>query len=177
MRALRLALGDGTESFVLAYVDDILVYSKTFEEHLEHLNIVVKKLTESGFTLNATKCRFCSTEVKFLGHTISQAGVTADSSRIEAILNYPAPKNQKQLRQFLGTCNFHNRFIIKYSDYVAPLLKLLKKGTRWAWTADQAIAFQNLRNSFAHSLQLSHPKEELPYEVHTDASKVGISSH
>jgi hypothetical protein len=177
MRALRLALGEGNESFVLAYVDDILVYSRTFEEHLKHLDIVIGKLTQAGFTINIAKCKFCIKEIKFLGHVISPTGVAADPTRIDAILNYPSPKNQKQLRQFLGTCNFHNRFIVKYSEFVAPLLPLLKKGIKWAWTQEKEQAFQNLRNSFAKSIQLAHPREDLPYEIHTDASKVGISAH
>jgi hypothetical protein len=176
MRALRLALGEGNETFVLAYVDDILVYSKTFTEHVRHLDIVVKKLTQAGFTLNADKCKFCIKEIKFLGHVISQAGVAADPTRINAILNYPRPRNQKQLRQFLGTCNFHNRFILKYSEYVAPLLSLLKKGTKWTWTPEKEQAFRVLRNQFANSIQLAHPREDLPFEIYTDASKVGISA-
>jgi hypothetical protein len=98
MRALRLALGEGNESFVLAYVDVILVYSKTFEEHLKHLDIFIGKLTRAGFTLNVTKCKFFIKEMKFLGHVISLAGVSADPTRINAILNYPSPRNQKQLR-------------------------------------------------------------------------------
>jgi hypothetical protein len=176
MRALRLSLGEGNESFVLAYVDDILVYSRTFEEHLHHLDIVIGKLTHAGFTLNITKCKFCIKEIKFLGHVISQAGVAADPARIEAILNYPSPRNQKQLRQFLGTCNFHNRFILGYSEYVAPLLPLLKKGSKWSWNQETEQAFQRLKNRFATSIQLAHPREDLPYEIHTDASKVGISA-
>jgi hypothetical protein len=127
MRALRLSLGEHTESFVTAYVDDILIHSKTFEDHLRHLDLVISKLTTAGFTLNVRKCRFGVAKVKFLGHEISQSGVTADPDRIAAILQYPPPRNQKQLRQFLGTCNFHNRFIIGYAEYVAPLLPLLKK--------------------------------------------------
>jgi hypothetical protein len=91
-------------------------------------------------------------------------------------LNYPSPRNQKQLRQFLGTCNFHNRFIVKYSEYVAPLLPLLKKGIKWTWNQEMEKAFQTLRDCFARSIQLAHPREELPYEIHTDASKVGISA-
>jgi hypothetical protein len=176
MRALRLALGNDTESFITAYVDDILVHSKTFDEHIQHLDTVFAKLTPAGFTLNVSKCKFGVAKVRFLGHEISEAGVTADPCRLEAILQYPPPKNQKQLRQFLGTCNFHNRFIMKYAEYVAPLLPLLKKGTKWEWKNDQRLAFQNLRSRFANSLQLSHPSEERRYEIHTDASKVGISA-
>jgi hypothetical protein len=111
-----------------------------------------------------------------LGHVISQARVSADPTRREAILDYPTPRNQKQLRQYLGTCNFRNRFIIKYSEYVAPLLPLLKKGIRWTWNQEKEQAFQRLKNSFANSIQLAHPREDLPYEIHTDVSKVDISA-
>jgi hypothetical protein len=123
-----------------------------------------------------SKCRFGVAKVKFLGHEISQSGVSADPDRIAAILQYPPPRNQKQLRQFLGTCNFHNRFIIGYAEYVAPLLPLLKKGTKWKWTIQEQESFERLRRSFANSLQLAHPAEGKPYELYTDASKVGISA-
>jgi hypothetical protein len=102
--------------------------------------------------------------------------VSADPGRIAAILQYPPPKNQKQLRQFLGTCNFHNRFIIGYAEYVAPLLPLLKKGIKWKWTLQEEQNFERLRSSFANSLQLAHPTEGKSYELYTDASKVGISA-
>jgi hypothetical protein len=77
-----------------------------------------------------------------------------DPERIAAILNYPVPRNQKQLRQFLGTCDYHHRFIINYSDYVAPLLGLLKKGTKWKWTPEMHIAFETLREKFANTIHL-----------------------
>jgi hypothetical protein len=79
------------------YIDDILIHSKTFDDHLRHLNTVLGKLTKAGFTINATKCRFCKDEVKFLGHRINRTGVPADSERVQTILNYPAPRNSKQL--------------------------------------------------------------------------------
>jgi hypothetical protein len=100
----------------------------------------------------------------------------AGLDRIEAILNYPAPRNCKQLRQFLGTCNFHSRFIVGYVDYVAPLLPLLRQGTKWEWTDEEQEAFLRLRDSFARSVYLGHPRDELPYAIYTDASKLGISS-
>jgi hypothetical protein len=88
-----------------------IVHSKTFEEHLIHLDTVIGKLCKAGFTINVPKCQFCMKEVKFLGHYISKTGVTAHPERIKAILNYPTPKNCKHLREFLGTCNFHSHFI------------------------------------------------------------------
>jgi hypothetical protein len=110
VRALKLTLGGGLEEFVVHYIDDLLIHSKTFEDHLKHLDLVLGKLTRAGFTLNASKCKFCCNEIKFLGHRIDKLGVSADPDRIAAILSYPVPRNSKQLRQFLGTCNFHSRF-------------------------------------------------------------------
>jgi hypothetical protein len=113
---------------------------------------VLRKLTEAGFTINESNCNFCRTELSFLGHVISERGVTPCPKRIEAILSYPHPKNQKQLRQFLGFCNYHHRFTIGYADYVAPLLALLKKGTKWKWTPELQTAFETWRVKFADSI-------------------------
>jgi hypothetical protein len=94
VRALNLTLGTDTSDFALSYVDDLVVYSPIFSYHLQHLNIVIGKLTKAGFTINASKCSFCRPEITFLGHVISNKGVTPDPKRIEAILSYPRPKNQ-----------------------------------------------------------------------------------
>jgi hypothetical protein len=110
VRALKLPLSESTEKNILFYIDDILVHSKTFEEHLRHLDTALGKLTNAGFTINAAKCRFSRERVKFLGRHINRTGVSADPDRVDAILNYQAPRNSKQLRQFIGTCNFHIRF-------------------------------------------------------------------
>jgi hypothetical protein len=98
------------------------------------LDAVLGKLTMAGFYINTDKCDFCNQEIKILGHVVSVKQVKVDGDRISAILNYPVPRNQQELRQFLGTCNYHNRYIIHYSDYVAPLLGLLEKGNKWKWT-------------------------------------------
>ena len=99
VRALKLALGNGTDEYTVFYCDDILVYSKTFDEHLTHLDTVIRRLTEAGFTLNASKCLFCRAEVTFLGHRIDERGVSPDPDRIAAILHYPMPRNSKRTRQ------------------------------------------------------------------------------
>jgi hypothetical protein len=158
------------------YVDDILIYSKTYQDHLEHLDVVLSKLTGAGFTINVTKCKFGQPEVRFLGHVINENGVAPDPDRITAVLKYPTPKNHKQLRQFLGICNYHHRFIINYSNYVAPLLPLLRKGTRWKWDGHKQTAFETLRQQFANSIQLMHPSEDDPFAVYTDASSYAIAA-
>jgi len=116
VRALQLTLGSDTYGYALAYVDYIIVHSPTFELHLKHLDTVLSRLTRAGFTVNAGKCNFYKIEIFFLGHVIRQGVVSPDPRRIEVILNYPAPRNQLQFRQFLGTANYHHRFVVNYAD-------------------------------------------------------------
>jgi len=135
---------------------------------------VLHKLTTAGFTINAFKCNFCKPEIKFLGHIICDKTVKADPGRVEAILRYPVPKNQKQLRKFLGVCNFHQQFIVNYASYVEPLLVLLRKGNKWSWSATLQNAFETLRAKFAESIHLVHPDEKKDYIINTDASGKAI---
>jgi hypothetical protein len=123
IREMKLTLGVETEEYVVFYVDDILIYSKSFEEHVIHLDTAIKKLTKAGFTLNIGKCQFCREEIKFLGHIINKSGVSTDSEKVEAIRHNPVPQNRKQLRQFLGICSFHSRFIVGYANYAAPCIR------------------------------------------------------
>ena len=97
IRALERVLGDcGLNNNLVMYVYDLLIHSSTFTEHLHHIDLVLNKLTSAGFTVNAAKCQFCKPEIKYPGHIISDEGVKADSERIEAILRYPVPTNQRQ---------------------------------------------------------------------------------
>ena len=115
-------------------MDDLLIYSSTFTEHLHYIDLVLDKLTSAAFTVNEARCQFSKPEIKFLDRIISDEGVKADRGRIEAIFRYPVTKNQRQLHKFLGVCNFHQHFILSYSSYVEPLLILLRKGNKWKWT-------------------------------------------
>ena len=108
MRALQTVLRDETCSYVITYVDDILIFSRSFDQHMDQLDTVLTKLTSAVFTINVRKCSFCKPEITFLGHIVSKDKLIPDPRRIEAILNYPAPRNQKQLGRFLGVCGFIN---------------------------------------------------------------------
>jgi len=110
------------------------------------------------------------------GHITSDEGVKADRERTEAILRYPVPNNQRQLRKFLGICNFHQQFIVNYSSYVEPSLILLRKGNKWRWTDALQQAFETLRAKFAHSIQLIHPDEKKSWIINSDASGRAIGS-
>jgi len=156
------------------YVDDLLIHSSTFIEH--HIDLVLDRPTSAGFTVNAAKCQFCKPGIKFLGHIISDEGVKAERERTEAILRYPIPKNQRQLRKFLRICNFHQHFILNYSTSVELLLILLRKGNKWQRTDALQKAFETLRAKFAHSIQLIHPDEQKGWIINADASGRPIDS-
>jgi len=177
IRALEKVLGDcGLNNNLVTYVDDLLIHSPTSTEELHNVDLFLGKLTSSGFKVNAATCQFCKPEIKFLGHIISDEGVKADRERIEAILRYPALKNQRQLRNFLGICNFHQQFIRNYSTCVETLLKLLRKGNKCQWTDALQQAFETLKAKFAHSIQLIHPDKQKGWIINTDASGRAIGS-
>ena len=106
VRGLRKVLGSGVNSFCACYVDDIVIFSKTFEEHLRHINLIFNKLTPAVFTINALKCKFCQPQMNFLGHAIGPEAISADPQRIAAILSSPAPRNKKKCDNFLGLADF-----------------------------------------------------------------------
>jgi hypothetical protein len=170
MRALQTVLGDETCGYVINYIDDIVIFSRSFDQHMDHLDTVINKLTSAGSTPNAQKCSFYKLEIKFLGHLVSREKLMPDPQQIEAILNYLVPRNQKQHRRFLGVCGFHQRSIINYANYVAPLLVLLQKQSKWKWSTEMHLAFETLHERFAHSIHLIHPDDNLPHVIHTDAS-------
>ena len=108
---MQTVLGDETCGYVINYLHDILIFSGSFDQHMDHLATVQNKLTSVRFTINARKCSFCKQEIKFLGHVVNREKLMPDPQQIEPILNYLAPRNQKQLRRFLGVCGFHRSFI------------------------------------------------------------------
>jgi len=120
IRVLDKVLGDSLADNVVIYVDDVVVYSGCFEDHLRYLDTVLEKLTSAGFTINANKCSLCKPQIKFLVHVISSEALMPDMDRIKATLSYPPPRNHKQLGRFLAICNFHQQFIPNYGHFVSP---------------------------------------------------------
>ena len=139
MRSLQTILGPHTCDCTPAYVHDIVMHSPTLELHLEHLDAVLRRLTSASFTVGAKKCHFCGKEVTFLGHVTGEG-------RIVAILNYPLPKNLRQLIQFLEVTNYRQKFAIGDGNYPA-LLALLKKRIRRRRPSQLQKAFEVLRQS------------------------------
>jgi hypothetical protein len=163
--------------FVVVYLDDICVFSKTEEEHTKHLKMVLDKLKEFKLTVAWHKCHFYQKELLFLGHIITQQGVKADPTKVEAVAKYPQPRDPHELRSFLGMSNYFRRYIKQYALIAEPLTRLLKKECDYVWGEQQAQAFQKLKTALttAPVLKLPDWQSDSPFEITCDASYQGIS--
>ncbi|GFU62532.1 retrovirus-related Pol polyprotein from transposon 17.6 [Trichonephila clavipes] len=131
----------------LCYLDDIIVFSETFEDHLIRLRLVLKCLQEAGLKLNSKKCLFAAQEVKILGHLVSSNGVRPDPDKIKAVRNFPTPKNIHDIRSFLGLCSYFRRFIKGFCYLAEPLQSLLKSGVEFHWGPEEVEAFNSLKKA------------------------------
>ncbi|KAL5544159.1 hypothetical protein UlMin_007943 [Ulmus minor] len=127
--------------FVVVYLDDIVVYSTTMEEHKKHLEMVFQKLRENQLYVKREKCAFAQTRINFLGHIIERGQIRMDMKKVRAIQEWKTPSNVKELRSFLGLANYYRRFVDEYSKTTTPLTELLKKGVTWDWGVVCEAAF------------------------------------
>jgi hypothetical protein len=139
------------------YIDDIMVHSKTFEEHLLHLEEVFIILKESNLKIKASKCLFGATETKFLGYDINKEGIRPNNDKIKAMLKYPVPKTQKQVKRFLGMASYYRKFIPNYSSITEAINRLLKKNSKFVWNEKCQNSFTLIIYYLTHPPLLSFP--------------------
>ncbi|VDI10852.1 Hypothetical predicted protein [Mytilus galloprovincialis] len=163
--------------FVLVYVDDILIFSQTFEDHLNHLSQVFDRLRHANLKLHPSKCHFAVKEIMFLGHIISREGVKVDPAKTSAVSKFPTPQTQKQLRSFLGMANYYRRFIKDHSKIVFPLNSLLHKDqpVKLKWTPKCQTAFDTIKHALVNAPVLSYPDLDKPFILTCDASDTAIA--
>lgn len=161
--------------FAMVFIDDILIYSATIEDHLTHLRLVLTALKQHQFFLKQSKCSFAKTELSYLGHIITAAGVATDPSKVSAMLQWPVPTNFTELRGFLGLTGYYRRFVQNYGLLAKPLTTLLRqKQFHWSETAN--TAFQLLKTAMTSTPVLTLPRFDIPFEVETDASDEGLGA-
>ena len=161
----------------LVYLDDIIIFSESFAEHLHRLHQVLSRLQEAGLKLRPSKCHFVKREVRYLGHIVSEDGVRPDPSKTNAVSSYPTPTNVKELRQFLGLANYYRRFVENYSHIAEPLHQLTRKTSKgFTWTSACQSAFDMLKRCLTHSPILAYPDFSREFLLHTDASATALGA-
>ena len=135
------------DQFVIVYLDNIIVYSTTLEEHKVHLKLVFDKLRQNQLYVKKEKCAFAQRCINFLGHVVRCGQISIDSDKIKAIQEWKVPTSVSELRSFLGLANYYRRFVERFSRRAAPLTELLKKDHPWSWSNDCQMAFENLKTT------------------------------
>ena len=159
---------------ILVYLDDILVFSETIEEHWQHLRNALARLREHRLYARVHKCTFLRNEVEYLGFDISEAGIKPSASKVEAIVNWPIPQTVRDVRSFLGLCSFYRRFVRGFSNIAAPLTELTKEKKAWAWDSDCELAFTQLKVAMTTAPTLLFPDFSKSFTLTTDASLVAV---
>jgi len=154
--------------FVYAYIDDLLICSRTEAEHIEHVKTLIRRLKQNGLVMNLGKCEFLKTNITFLGHQISATGLSPLKDRVQAIANFPQPQTVKALQRFIGMLNFYRRFIPHLSGILTPLFELYKE---FNWTTKCTEAFEKAKTALSNATALGYPTAG-PMIITTDASDI-----
>jgi hypothetical protein len=161
---------------VLVFVDDILIYSKSVEDHAHHLHEVFQLLQEHNLFVKHSKCSFAQGSLEYLGHIISDVGVAMDSAKITSVQNWPKPTNTKQLWGFLGLAGYYHKFIKGFGAMSHPLTNLLCKNTQFLWTHYEQESFLALKKALVEALVLALPDFSKEFVLEMDACDKGIGA-
>lgn len=162
--------------FSLVYIDDIVIYSKTFDDHVKHLQLVLRAITDAKITLSPSKCHFAYRSLLLLGQKVSRLGLSTHKDKVDAIVQLAEPKNVTELYTFLGMMVYFSAYIPFYAWMAAPLFQLLRKGTRWTWEPVQQEAFDLCKQVLTQAPVRAHPIQGRPYRVYSDACDYGLAA-
>ncbi|CAA7042884.1 unnamed protein product [Microthlaspi erraticum] len=174
MRLMNDVFREYLDVFVIIFIDDILVYSRSQEEHATHLRLVLEKLREQKLFAKLSKCSFWQREMGFLGHIVSAEGVSVDPAKIEAIRDWPRPSSATEIRSFLGLAGYYRRFVKGFATMAQPMTKLTGKDVPFVWSAECEESFSQLKEMLTTTPVLALPEPGKPYMVYTDASGIGL---
>ena len=175
MHLMQLVLSGLQWTKAVLYLDDIITFGTTCEETLENLELVFQRLRKAGLVLKPSKCKFFQKSVEFLGHVVSQEGISCDPNKLEAIKNWPQPQKVKDIRSFLGLASYYRKYIRSFASIAAPLNALTKKNVKFVWDDKCELAFKELKDKLSHDpIVLAYPNKEGTFVLDTDASLYGV---
>jgi hypothetical protein len=174
MYLMNLVFMPELDKFVVVFIDDILVYSRNEREHTKHLHTLLQRLRDHQLYAKLSKCDFWLRENKFLGHTISQDGISVDPKKVQEVMNWKPPTTVRWIRSFLGLAGYYRRFIPDFSRIAKPMTELLKKGVKYEWSQKCEYAFHTLRQHLITALVLAQPDNTKSFDVYCNASGTGL---
>ena len=169
-RMINHVLREYVDIFVVVYLDDILIYSRTLEEHKEHVHKVLKTLQDAKLLVEPTKSKFHTQDVEFLGHRITPGEIHMQPEKLAPVRDWPTPTSVKDVQSFLGFANFYRRFLKGFGGIAAPLTELTKKDTEFSWTQKAREAFEKIKDLILSELVLKIFDPDLPIVLETDVS-------
>ena len=158
------------------YIDDLIIYSNTWEQHIRRIRALFDRLTKAKLTVNLVKCEFGKACVTYLGHTVGQGQVKPVQAKVEAIANFPEPQNKREVMQFIGMAGFFRKFCKNFSDVVAPMTDLLSNKVKFKWSESCRIAFENVKAILSSSPVLMSPNFEKRFKLSVDASDIAAGA-
>jgi len=171
-QVLHSVLGNG----VVVYLDDINIYTKTFEEHLKKLEEVLRLLKIAGLKIKPSKCKFIEKELTFLGHVVNQQGILPDPRKIDKVRDFPRPKTVTDIKSFLGLASYYRKFIKGFSEIAKPMNDLTRKGVPFKWKEKQEEAFKKLKQALISKPVLRYPEFDKTFYLYTDGSGLGLGA-
>jgi hypothetical protein len=162
------------DKFVVVFFDNILIYSKSEEEHAQHLRVILQRLRDHQLYAKFRKCAFWLREVPFLGHVISAEGIAVDPSKVQEVLDWKSPKSVTQIHSFLGLAEYYRRFIPNFSKIAKPMTQLIEKEAKFKWSPQCEDTFLILKTLLTTATVLAQPDIEKLFDVYCDASGTGI---
>ncbi len=164
----------GNNLFV--YLDDVICFNKTIEDHFETLNEVFNRLQQANLKAKLSKCVFLKKNISFLGHRVDSEGIHTADDKINAVKLFPQPKSIENVRSFLGLCGYYRSFVKHFATIASPLTTLLRKNQPFVWGKVQEQSFQQLKNALTTAPILTFPDYNLPFVIYTDASALGVGA-
>jgi hypothetical protein len=161
------------DKFVVVFIDDILISSKTEEEHEKHLTLVLEKLRSNQLYAKFSKCEFWLTKVAFLGHVISTGGVSVDPGKVKDVLNWMPPTTTSEIQSFMRLAGYYRRFVKDFSKIAKPMMKLFEKNKAFEWTTECQARFEELRKHLTSAPVLVLPNLTKKFDINCDASRRG----
>ena len=160
----------------LIYLDDVIVFGKTEQQTLDHLDAILSRIGQAGMKLKPSKCSLFKKRVHYLGHVVTEDNVMTDPDKIEAVREWPVPTTQTEVRSFLGSASYYRRFVQNFGTIAYPLHWLTEKNRPFLWTTECQIAFETLRKKLVEAPILAYPSGEADFILDTDGSAVVIGA-